>query len=87
LWHGFNCRSESSIFKIGLFSNLASVGAFIIGTVLLALVLTMPFLMRLFLVEPLSGMQLLQIAGLAVAPTVIIQITKVIRDLAGKRNR
>ena len=31
LLHGFNCRSDQPLTKIGLFSNRASIGAFIIG--------------------------------------------------------
>ena len=42
LFHGFNCRSSRSIFRIGLFSNIYSVGAFLLGTLLLALVLFIP---------------------------------------------
>ena len=32
LFHGFNCRTNSSIIKLGLFSNIFSVYAFLIGT-------------------------------------------------------
>ncbi len=79
LFHGFNCRNNQSIFKAGLFSNKYSVYAFVGGVVLLALVLTVPFLQSLFSVAPLSIMNMLTIAGLAFVPTVIVQIIKVIK--------
>lgn len=78
LFHGFNCRSKSSIFKIGLGSNLYSVAAFFAGIAFLMLVLFVPFLHGVFDVSVLSQTALLQIAGLAFLPTVIIQIVKLI---------
>lgn len=79
LFHGFNCRSASSIFRIGLWSNKYSVGAFFGGALLLALVLFVPALHDIFSIAALSGGALLWIVGLAFAPTVVIQIVKIIR--------
>ncbi len=78
LFHGFNCRGSESIFKLGFMSNPYSLLSFIGGVLLLAAVLFLPFLSGLFMVSPLTGMQLLQIVGLAVTPTVIIQLYKVL---------
>ena len=78
LFHGFNCRSTHSIFKLGLFSNTASIGAFFIGTLLLAFVLFVPFMQPLFSVTALTGAQAGFIALLAFIPTFIIQFVKVI---------
>ena len=78
LFHGFNCRSTHSIFKLGLFSNTASIGAFFIGTFLLAFVLFVPFMQPLFSVTALTGAQAGFIALLAFIPTFIIQFVKVI---------
>lgn len=78
LFHGFNCRSKSSIFKIGLGSNLYSVGAFFAGTGFLLLVLFVPFLHGVFDVAVLSSMAILQIAGLAFLPTLVIQLVKMV---------
>ncbi len=55
LFHGFNCRSSHSVFKIGLMSNLYSIMAFEAGVVLLAGVLFVPGLQTLFSVADLSG--------------------------------
>jgi len=79
LFHGFNCRSERSVLKIGFMGNPASIGAFGLGLVFLSLVLFVPFLRGLFQVEMLSVSKLSQVLGLAVAPTILIQLGKLIR--------
>ena len=79
LFHGFNCRGTESIFKLGLGSNKYSLMAFAGGVVLLAAVLVIPVLESLFAVTALSGIQYLQILGLAFAPTLLIQLGRVIR--------
>lgn len=84
LFHGFNCRGEKSIFRLGLSSNKYSLMAFAAGIVLLAAVLLLPFLETLFQVAPLTLANVGMIVLLAVLPTVCIQIFKVIRDLVKK---
>ena len=79
LFHGFNCRSEQSIFKIGVGSNMASVGAFAAGIVFLGLVLCVPVLRRLFAVAALSLPQLGMILVLAILPTILIQVARMIK--------
>ena len=79
LFHGFNCRGTESIFKLGLGSNKYSLMAFAGGVVLLVAVLLIPVLESLFAVIALSGIQYLQILGLAFAPTLLIQLGRVIR--------
>ncbi len=74
LFHGFNCRSELSIFKIGIKSNMWSVAAFITGVVLLMFVLFVPFMHNLFMVSVLTMKQVIWILGLAFLPTVMIQL-------------
>lgn len=80
LFHGFNCRSEESMFKLGIRSNRYSVYAFLAGVAFLAAVLFIPGLHSLFSVVILGAADVLKIAGLAFAPTVIIQIIKIIQD-------
>ncbi len=84
LLHGFNCRSDKSVLKIGFSSNWASVAAFFAGIVLLALVLFVPAVGNLFAVAPLTGNQLLRVAVLAFIPTVLIQAFKIINDKISK---
>lgn len=80
LLHGFNCRSQHNIFKIGFKNNWYSLAAFAVGTLLLALILFVPGLHSLFAVTPLTNTQLLWIIGLALMPTIIIQIVKVVQE-------
>lgn len=86
LFHGFNCRSRHSIFKIGFSSNWYSLAAFAAGVALLSLVMFVPFLQRLFSVTPLNGQQIGIIYLLAVIPTILIQLFKTIRDLRNRKN-
>lgn len=80
LLHGFNCRSQHSIFKIGFKNNWYSLAAFALGTALLVLILFVPTLHGLFAVQPLSGQEVWLIVILAIIPTVLIQLVKVIRE-------
>lgn len=84
LFHGFNCRSKHSIFKLGFSGNWYSLGAFALGVLFLAAVLFIPPLRHLFAVEVMSGSQMGIVALLAVLPTVIIQLGKIISDLRRK---
>ena len=78
--HSSNKIFRHSIFKIGLASNIYSVGAFFGGVLLLALVIFVPVMRTLFTVSPLSGYQIGMIALLAFIPTVIIQLYKVMKE-------
>ncbi|MEK2461799.1 cation-translocating P-type ATPase [Lactobacillus gasseri] len=80
LLHGFNCRSQHSIFKIGFKNNWYSLAAFALGTALLALILFVPALHGLFAVQSLSGQEVWLIVILAIIPTILIQLVKVIRE-------
>ena len=84
LFHGFTCRSERSLVKIGFTSNLWSIAAFAAGVALLAFVLLVPFMHTMFEVAPLGGAQLLAIAVLAFFPTLIIQVEKMIKEAIKK---
>lgn len=81
LFHGFNCRGNASIFKLGLRSNMYSVYAFIAGVVLLVSVIFIPGINSLFDIAKLSGAQIGFIVLFAVSPTIIIQAVKSVRDI------
>ena len=87
LFHGFNCRGNQSIFKLGIHTNLYTIGAFVIGVGLLSCALFIPGVQGVFDVSPLNGMQIGAIAGLAFAPTVVIQIIKVMIDAVTSKKR
>ena len=80
LFHGFNCRSKHSIFKIGFSGNWYSLAAFAAGILFLNLVLFVPILKRLFIVSTLTLGQIGTIYLLALIPTILIQISKIIRE-------
>ena len=80
LFHGFTCRSERSVVKIGFTSNKWSIAAFAAGVVLLAFVLFVPFMQSLFEVSVLNSVQIMTVAVLAFIPTLIIQAVKMFRE-------
>ena len=80
LFHGFNCRADASIFKLGLGSNKYSILAFIAGLVLLNAVLFIPAFHGLFMVADLTIGNIGTIYLLAFMPTVIIQLYKVFKE-------
>ena len=77
LFHGFNCREDRSILRMGLSGNPASLAAFGVGVLLLAAVLLIPALHGLFQVAALTLPQLGMIAGLALLPTLCIQLVRI----------
>lgn len=76
LLHGFNCRSDQPLYKIGIFSNRSSVGAFLVGFALLHIILFVPALHSLFMIHDITIVQLFCIYGFALVPTLIIQLKK-----------
>ena len=78
LFHGFNCRGNQSIFKLGITTNIYSICAFLVGVLLLSTVLFIPPLKIVFNVVSLSGNQYLLLTFCAIMPTVIIQLLKII---------
>jgi len=84
LFHGFNCRSKKSIFALGFKRNWYSLGAFGAGALLLAIILFIPILHGVFEVEAVTPAQAGMVVGLAVIPTVIIQIIRILSSLFSK---
>ena len=80
LFHGFTCRSDYSVCRIGIRSNKWSVAAFAVGILLLALVFLVPLMRSLFMVEALTGIQIVRIAVLAFAPTFLIQTVRSVKE-------
>ena len=84
LFHGFNCRSDKSIFKVGLTSNRFSLLAFLAGIIFLVLAVFVPGVSGLF------SAQLMNIGyfGISLAigfiPTLIIQLVRMIREARRK---
>ncbi len=79
LLHGFNCRSEHSLVKIGFNKNPSSLKAFLLGLVLVICVLFVPVVMEMFSVSVLTLDKYLWIALFAIIPTAIIQGARTIK--------
>ena len=76
LLHGFNCRSNLPLTKIGFYTNRSSIYAFLIGFSLLHVILFVPFMHSLFMIQTISITQLFVIYEFALIPTIIIQTKK-----------
>ena len=76
LLHGFNCRSNLPLYKIPL--NFYSIGAFIIGTVLLTWILISPNFHTFFSISELNLRHLAMIFVFAAIPSIVIQLYKMI---------
>ena len=79
LWHGFNCRGKENIFRLGLFRNIYTIGAFIIGALLLTCIIMMPFFTKAFGVQSLEPALFGAAWILSFIPTLIIQTVKSVR--------
>ncbi|MBZ9634094.1 cation-translocating P-type ATPase [Clostridium sp. FP1] len=84
LLHGFNSRSQESIFKIGVFSNKYLWIATILGYLLLEFVLSFKPLMGVFEVAALTLNQRAIVYGLSFMPLILIQIYKLLFVKANK---
>jgi P-type Ca2+ transporter type 2C len=78
LLHSFNCRTNRSIIKTGIFKNKFVWGAVFIGVLLLAFVVFTPGVRRVFEVVPLETTYYWTIFGLSLFPLISIQIYKLI---------
>ena len=80
LFHAFDVRSEeTSLFRLGFFSNPAMNKAFLAGVVLQGLVRLLPPLQGAFSVVPMPLPQWGIVLGLAVTPLVVCEIEKAVR--------
>jgi len=79
LFHGFTCRSDSSLWKIGFTSNKWSIAAFAAGVLLLAAVMFLPFMHSLFAIAT-DGVNIVMIGVLAFLPTLIVQAFRMIKE-------
>ncbi|MBQ3281716.1 MAG: cation-translocating P-type ATPase [Eubacterium sp.] len=79
LWHGFNCRGRENIFRLGLFRNIYTIGAFVVGALLLTAIITLPFFTKAFGVQSIEPTLIGIVWALAFIPTLIIQIVKAVR--------
>ncbi|MBR4305797.1 MAG: cation transporting ATPase C-terminal domain-containing protein, partial [Ruminiclostridium sp.] len=80
LFHGFNCRGDKSILKLGFTSNKTSLLAFFAGLTLLVVAVFIPGLNTLFGTEMLSSAEFGFCVGLGLIPSLLIQLGRVIKE-------
>lgn len=76
LFHSFNMRSDKSIFKIGIFSNVKHVLSFIVCSILLSAVIMLEPLANIFKVIPLNAKQWIAVIILSFVPILVVEAQK-----------
>ena len=76
LVHAFNVKSEKSIFKTDIFSNMKLIYAFIIGIILQVSVISVPALSIIFKTAHLNLAQWLVVALLSASPLLVVELEK-----------
>lgn len=80
LVHSLNLRGElKSIFQVGLFTNKYLIGSILLGIVLQDMVITIPFIARVFNVVDLSIRDWLIVSCISIMPLIINETVKVVR--------
>ena len=80
LVHVFNLRSnKESMFKVGWLTNKVLLGAIGISASLMIIVLAIPGLREIFKVATLSIADVGIVAGLSIAPLIIVEIFKLLK--------
>lgn len=85
LFHGFNCRSDKSIFRMGITTNKFSLLAFVAGMLFLVSALFIPGVSGLFTAQMMNieyfGISL----AVGFAPTLLIQAVRIIKEFFIKK--
>lgn len=76
LVHSFNIKSEKSLFKINIFSNMKLIYSFILGTILQVAVISVPSLSVIFKTANLNLSQWLIVSLLSLSPLLIVELEK-----------
>ncbi|WP_334297143.1 cation-translocating P-type ATPase [Anaerocolumna sedimenticola] len=76
LFHSFNMRSEHSIARIGLFSNIKLLLSFIVCSFLQVIVISYKPLAEIFKVVPLTAAQWSVVLVLSFMPIVVVELQK-----------
>lgn len=84
LVHAYNCRTNDSVFKIGVFTNKTMNYAFIGSFAIAILISTVPFLEEMFGMVNLDMAHWLLVAALSISILVIVEIGKLTVRLLNK---
>ena len=80
LVHAFNCRSERwSLFQLGVGTNRALVGAFLLSLAVHVAVLTVPAVSTVFKVAPLPVENWVLMGAMGVLPLLAMKVIKLVR--------
>ena len=83
--HTFNMRSDTSVFRLGLFANPKLVLAAVACVFLQAAVIAVPPLAAVFKTAVLTGRQWLVVAALSLAPLFVVEAEKAARQHTAKQ--
>lgn len=82
LFHSLNLRSATkSIFQVGIFKNRLLIGAILLGLVIQASLVYVPFLHDVFGIHYLSIEDWLFIIGLSIIPVILNEIVKAVKRI------
>lgn len=81
LFHGFNCRGDRPLRKMGLKSNRYSLYAFAAGVLFLGIVTGVPSFYSLFQIQAMTWKEGCQAVFLAFLPTLVIQLSRERHDI------
>lgn len=85
LFEGFDSRGKYSLVRLGIKSNLYSLGAFVLGVLFLAAVIFIPAMHGFMdIADSLTLVNLLQILILAAIPFVLTQLLRIVKELFTK---
>lgn len=80
LVHAFNCRSERwSLFQLGVGTNRALVGAFLLSLAVHVAVLAVPTVSTIFKVAPLPVENWVLMGAMGVLPLLAMKVIKLVR--------
>lgn len=85
LFHGFNCRSDKSIFRLGITTNKFSLLAFVAGMLFLVSALFIPGLSGLFTAQMMNIEYFRISLAVGFAPTLLIQAVRIIKEFFIKK--
>ena len=85
LIHAFNMRSDKSLFDIGITSNKAMIGAFILCMAMQISVVTIPPIATIFKVVPLNVLQWQIVAFLSLIPLVLVEFEKALSKKGARK--
>lgn len=86
LFEGFDSRGKYSLFKLGVVTNVYSIGAFAAGVMFLAAALFITPLHGFMDIDgALTANNIIEIAALSVIPFAVTQLLRVIREAATKK--